>query len=181
MDSTNLFNGDTELPRLPLQITWFHVCVAISCDKKQLSAVVNGVKVFDIQFEGKTCPRSLVGNLVLLKALIVARTWIQGRGRVTNVNVFSGLMSQDRMVSLTSGEECGKQDGDLLSWANSSWSLQGADTKWVEVPVEDLCREFSAIQFFTTGGVTEPDDCRQLCNRTGVAIFHFRETFSAAI
>ena len=139
--------------------------MAISCDKNQLSTVVNGQKVFDVKFEDKGCPTSLVGKLVLLKALIVTRTWIQGRGRVANVNVFSGLMSQDRMVSMTSGEECGKQNGDLLSWANSSWSLQGAATKWMDVPVEDLCMKFSSIQFFSTGGVTEPGDCRRLCKR----------------
>ena len=126
--------------------------------------MVNGVKVVDTQFQGTTCPTSLAGNLVLLKALIVSGTWIQGRGRVANVNVFSGLMSQERMVSGTSGEECGKQNGDLLSWEESSWSLKGA-TKWIDVSAEDLCMEFSSIQLFTTAGVTEPDDCKQLCQR----------------
>ena len=138
--------------------------MAISCNKKQISAVVNGVKVLETQFRTTTCPTSLVGNLVLMKALIVSGTWIQTRGRVANVNVFSGLMSQDGMVSRTSGEECGNQNGDLLSWKNSSWSFEGA-TKWIDVSVEDLCREFSSIQLFTTAGVTEPNDCKQLCQR----------------
>ena len=165
MDETILFKGDIEVARLPLQMTWLHVCVAVSCDKRQLSAVFNGVKVLDTQFEGTDCPTSLVGNLVLMKAFLASGIWMQARGRVTNVNVFSGLMSQDQMVSRTSGEECGKQDGDLLSWKDSSWSLRGNDTKWMDVSVEDLCLEFSSIQLFTTSGVKEPDDCKYLCQR----------------
>ena len=67
--------------------------------------------------------------------------------RVTNVNVFSGLMSEEKMVSRTAGEDCGKQDGDFLSWTNSSWSLQGV-SRWTEVSVEDLCRKNSDLQLF---------------------------------
>ena len=165
VDETLLFKGNTEVARLPLQITWLHVCLAISCNKNQILVVVNGVKVLETHFEKTTCPTKLVGNLVLLKAMIAPGFWTQAQRRVTNVNVFSGLMSQDRMVSLTSGKECGKQNGDLLSWANSSWSLEGAATKWIEVSVEDLCFEFSSIQLFTTSYFTESHDCNQLCQR----------------
>ena len=168
MDETILFKGDIDVSRLPLQITWLHVCLAVSCKTNHISVVVNGAKVLDTPFQrtGKTtCPTSLVGNLVLMKAFFSTGYWVQARGRVTNVNVFSGLMSKDRMVSRTSGEECGKQNGDFLSWENSSWSLEGAATKWMDVSVEDLCLEFSSIQLFTTSGVTEPDDCKRLCQR----------------
>ena len=164
---TLLFKADTEVTRLPMQLTWLHVCVAVSCNKNQISAVVNGVKVLDKQYkrtEKTTCPTSLVGNLVLMKGLLTPGIWAQNRGRVTNVNIFSGLMSLERMVSRTSGEDCGKPNGDLLSWANSSWSLAGV-AKWTDVTVEDLCREFSSIQLLTTSRVTEPDDCKRLCQR----------------
>ena len=97
MDATILFKGDIEVARVPLQMTWLHVCVAVSCHKRQISAVVNGVKVLDAQFEGTDCPKSLVGNLVLMKAFLATGIWMQARGRVTNVNVFSGLMSRDRI------------------------------------------------------------------------------------
>ena len=150
-------------------MTWLHVCVAVSCDKRQISAVVNGVKILDTQFERTTCPTNLVGNLVLLKGFYAVGYWGQTRGRVTNVNVFSGLMFQDRMVSLTSGEDCGKQDGDLLSWENSSWSFQGAATKWIEVSVEDLCMEFSSIQLFTTARVRKSTSCKKECLHSGIA------------
>ena len=165
MDEDRLLGEDTEVSRIPLQITWLHVCVAVSCNKGQIWVVVNGVKVLDTQFQKTTCPTSLVGNLVLFKAFLSPGFWGQTRGRVANVNVFSGLMSQDRMVSTTSGDECGKQNGDLLSWANSSWSLQGAATKQMEVSVENLCFKFSSIQLFKTSVVTEPGYCKNLCQR----------------
>ena len=165
MDENLLFKADTEVDKFPVQLTWLHVCLAVSCDNDQISLVVNGVKVLDMPFEKTTCPTSLVGNLALMKTFSAGGFCIQSVGRVTNVNVFSGLMSQDLMVSRTSGEDCGKQDGDLLSWKDSSWSLRGNATKWIDVSVEDLCLEFSRIQLFTMSGVTEPDDCKRLCRR----------------
>ena len=113
VDETLLFKENIEVARLPLQITWLHLCLAISCNKNQVLVVINGVKVLETQFERTTCPTKLVGNLVLLKAMMAPGFWTQARGRVTNVNVFSGLMSQDRMASLTSGKEVGKGNGDL--------------------------------------------------------------------
>ena len=166
MDETNIASVDTSIPLLPLQWIWLHSCVAISCDKNQLLAVVNGVKVLNTQFEQKEntpCPTRLDGTLVLQK-FFGAGFWCQNQGRVTNVNVFSGLMSEEKMVSRTAGEDCGKQEGDFLSWTNSSWSLQGV-SRWTDVSVEELCREFSSIQLFSTQRVTKPDDCRYLCHR----------------
>ena len=69
------------------------------------------------------------------------------------------------MMSRTSGEDCGKQDGDLLSWTNSSWTLHGAARWGDEVSIKDLCREFSSIQLLSTQRVTKPDYCRHLCEK----------------
>ena len=163
MDETNIGTGVTEIPLLPLQWTWLHSCVALSCQKNQITVVVNGVKVLEKEFERKTpCPTSLDGNLLLHKHFVQPGIWSQNMGPVTNVNIFSGLMSEDKMVSRTSGEDCGKQDGDFLSWTNSSWNLEGS-ARWTEVPVEDLCREFSSIQLFSTYRVQRPENCRHLC------------------
>ena len=165
MDKNLLYKANTEVDKFPVQLTWLHVCVAVSCDKDQISLVVNGVKVFDMPMGRTTCPTSLVGNLALMKTFSAGGYCLQSVQTVTNVNVFSGQMSQDQMVSRTSGEDCGKQDGDLLSWKDSSWSLKSNAIKWVDVAVEDICLEFSRIQLFTMSGVTEPDDCKRLCRR----------------
>ena len=67
------------------------------------------------------------------------------------------------MISRTSGEDCGKQDGDFLSWTNSSWSLQGK-TRWTEeVSVKDLCIKIDSIQWLTTSRAKKPEHCRYLC------------------
>ena len=145
------------------------MCVAVDCLKNHITAVFNGEKVEERQFElpagagaGGACPRSLAGNLLLQKGLLSRGFWFQVKGRVTNLNVFSGLMSLDRMVKRTAGEECGRQDGDYLVWTKTSWKLQGA-ARWTEVLLEDLCRKDSSIHLFTTQRIESPEDCRQLC------------------
>ena len=154
------------VPLIPLQWSWLHMCVAVDCHKNHITAVFNGEKVEERQFElpagGATCPGSLAGNLLLQKGMLSRGFWFQVKGRLTNLNVFSGLMSLDRMVRMTAGEDCGKQDGDYLAWAKSSWELQGA-TRWTELLLEDLCRTDSSIQLFTTQRMESPQDCRQLC------------------
>ena len=153
------------IPLLPLQWSWLHVCLAISCHKNHIAVVANGFKIGDKQFpEGVGCPESLVGNLVLMKGYVTGGVWSQGYGKVTNLNIFSGSMSTKEMVATTAGEKCGGQDGDYLSWKNSSWSLRGA-AKWKEVPVEDLCRKDFSIQLLTTKVVQRPDACKQLCSK----------------
>ena len=104
----------------------------------------------------------MAGNLVLLKGLLSKGFWFQVKGKLANLNVFSDLMSLDGMVKRTSGEDCGKQEGDYLAWTKTSWELQGA-ASWTEVGLEDLCRKDSSIQLFTTQRLKGPDDCRQLC------------------
>ena len=71
-------------------------------------------------------------------------------------------MSEEGMVARTSGKDCGKQDGDYLSWKNSSWSLLGS-AKWTDVAIEDLCRTVSSIQLFTINAISSPQDCKLLC------------------
>ena len=158
---------ETDIPLLSLRWSWMHVCVAINCQKKHISAVVNGVEIeAEKTFpEGFVCLNSLKSNLVLQKIFNNRGIWTQAKGTVTNLNIFSGLMTAEVMAVRTSGGEgCGKQDGDYLSWANSSWSLQGA-AKWTEVSEEDLCRKYSDIQTFTTQVVPRPGDCKQLCSK----------------
>ena len=98
------------IPLVPLQWSWLHVCLAVSCNRNHILAVVNGVKIEDKQFskaEGIGCPKSLRGNLVLQKGLIQPGVWAQNKGRVTNLNIFSRLMHFEEMLARTKGKECG--------------------------------------------------------------------------
>ena len=155
----------TDVTLLPLQWSWLHACVAIDCNGNHISAMVNGIKIVDKQFlghNGTVCPETLVRMLTLQKGFVAKGYWIQVKGKVTNVNVFSGMMSEEKMRARTAGEDCEKADGDYLSWPNSSWTLQGL-AKWTDVSVEELCRKDSDIQLFMSDRVERPTDCEQLC------------------
>ena len=71
----------------------------------------------------------------------------QNKGRVTYPNMLSGLMPMGEMLARNKGKNCGKQDGDYLSWGNTPWSLQRA-AMWTKVSV--LCRQECSTQLFTT-------------------------------
>ena len=132
------------LTLVPLQGSWLHVCLAISCINNRLSAVVNGQKIEDIQLpeaEGDVCPLSLFRRLILFKGFGSRGIWHQVRAKVTNLNIYSSQLPLESMKKKTSGEICGEQDGDYLSWSNSSWKLTGAAT-WTDIEVEDLCRTY---------------------------------------
>ena len=153
-----------------MQTNWLHVCAAIDCNNNHIEVVMNGKQVVEMQFlkqEGLSCPTNLSGKLFLQKASLNAGYWYQSTGRVTNVNIFHGLMSAEDMRKRTAGEDCGEQDGDYLSWAKAVWSLKGA-ARWTEVSVDELCRKYSDIQMFTTQGVHTPENCKQLCKKLHV-------------
>ena len=155
------------LTLVPLQGSWLHVCLAISCINNRLSAVVNGQKIEDIQLpeaEGYVCPLSLFRRLILFKGFGSRGIWHQVRAKVTNLNIYSSQLPLESMKKKTSGEICGQQDGDYLSWSNSSWKLTGAAT-WTDIEVEDLCRKESNINVFTGHGATDIDHCTQLCTK----------------
>ena len=116
------------------------------------------------------CPTSLKGNLVLQKHFLNKGYWGENKGNVTNVNVFSGLMSDSKMISRTSGggEDCGKQDGDFLSWPESQWTLFGI-AKWSsEVTIKELCVKWDPIQWMTTSRANKPEKCQHLCQNMNV-------------
>ena len=165
--ATILLSLQTSIPLLSLRWNWLHVCVALACRENRISTVVNGVEInVEKTFpEGTVCLKSLAGNLVLQKVFNNRGIWTQAYGMVTNLNIYSGIMTRAEMVVRTSGGKgCAKQDGDYLSWSDASWRLEGI-TKWTEVSEEDLCRQYSDIQTFTTQVVERPSDCRQLCSK----------------
>ena len=68
--------------------------------------MVNGIEIVDKQFlgqKGSVCPKTLVGMLILQKGFVAKGYWIQVKGKVSNVNIFSGLMSKKNMTERTAG------------------------------------------------------------------------------
>ena len=121
-------------------MTWIHSCLAIDSTLNHLTIVANGKKLEDKAFPipaGAQPPSNLTGKLLMFKTFI--GLWYQSKNKVSNLNIFSKLMTLPEMVSRTAGENCGKADGDYLAWEEAEWVLKGKAVLG-EVTVEDLCR-----------------------------------------
>ena len=131
-------------------MTWAHSCVAIDSTLNHLLAVVNGKKLEDKAFPipaGAKPPSNLTDNLLIFK--LYQGYWYQSKNKVSNLNVFSKKLTLSEMETRTSGDDCGKADGDYLAWESAEWTLKGK-ASFGEVTVEDLCRRESRIQVFTS-------------------------------
>ena len=146
-------------------MTWLHSCMAVDSTLNHFTIVVNGQtldrRAFPIP-EGEQAPINLTEKLLVFK-IYNGGIWYQSKNKVANLNIFSKQMTLPEMKSRTSGNDCGKADGDYLSWENAEWVLQGTASLG-EVSVEDLCRKEQRIQVFTipTLGLNQ---CKNLCEK----------------
>ena len=145
-------------------MTWIHCCVAIDSSLNRFTVVVNGKQLEDKTFPippGAQPPTNLTEKLLIFKSFV--GFWYQCKNKVSNLNIFSGRLTLHEMVSRTSGEDCGKANGDYLDWESAEWNLKGK-ANLREVTVEDLCRRESKIQVFTSP-ISQLDQCRNLCTK----------------
>ena len=134
---------DTGIPIVPH--SWYHVCLGLDTVSGLLRIVVNGVKVVDEEKEffrntSAWKPQSLAGKLLVFKGYNIA--WAQYRGKFTNMNIFSSMISLEDMMMRTSGvaDDC-TGPGDYLSWADMEWSVSGDVTSGVMIQ-EELCQRY---------------------------------------
>ena len=134
---------DTGVPIVPH--SWYHVCLGLDTESGLLRIVVNGVKVVDEEKEffrntSAWKPQSLAGKLLVFKGYNIA--WAQYRGKFTNMNIFSSMISLEDMMMRTSGvaDDC-TGPGDYLSWADMEWSVSGDVTSGVMIQ-EELCQRY---------------------------------------
>ena len=85
---------DTGVPVVPH--SWYHVCLGLDTESGLLRIVVNGIKVVDEEKEffrntSAWKPQSLAGKLLVFKGYNIA--WAQYRGKFTNMNIFSSMIS----------------------------------------------------------------------------------------
>ena len=160
-------------------MTWIHSCLAIDSTLNHLTIVANGKKLEDKAFPipaGAQPPSNLTGKLLVFKAYI--GFWYQSKNKVSNLNIFSKLLTLPEMVRRTAGEDCGKADGDYLDWESSDWDLKGK-TSLGEVNVEELCRRESRIQLFTVP-IGQLDQCKNLCAKMETGTIASVRTLSEA-
>ena len=134
---------DTGVPIVPH--SWYHVCLGLDTVSGFLRIVVNGVKVFNVEreeFRNTTAwmPGSLEGKIIVFKQYY-SGFWFQHRGKFTNMNIFSSMISLEAMRLRTSGEADCTGAGDYLSWEEMEWSVSG-DVETGPMHTEDLCKRY---------------------------------------
>ena len=109
----NLVNSD--IPIVPN--SWYHVCLGLDTLSGLLRIVVNGVVMVNEEkdyFRNTTQwkPKTLERKLLLFKSYI--SLWYQHRGTISNLNIFSSIMSVEKMVSRTTGGDDCSSPGDYI-------------------------------------------------------------------
>ena len=89
-----------------------------------------------------------LSNKLVLGAFQYGGNWYTRSVRVTNLNVFSSLMSKEKMKSVTKGGSCG-EEGDYLAWGDMEWILLG-QTRIETVDKEESCQVEPYVNFFFT-------------------------------
>ena len=138
-----LVSNGTGIPIVPH--SWYHVCLGLDTVSGFLRIVVNGVKVFNVEreeFRNTTAwmPGSLEGKIIVFKQYY-SGFWFQHRGKFTNMNIFSSMISLEAMRLRTSGEADCTGAGDYLSWEEMEWSVSG-DVETGPMHTEDLCKRY---------------------------------------
>ena len=115
--------------------TWHHICVAIDLEREVISYVGEGVVLDELKVKDlrKGAPKSLDGRLIIDDAGMTSDNYMLG-----NFQVFNRKLSNEEMVSITAGKDCGR-DGDYLAWKDMVWDVKGQINGWVNVTKEELC------------------------------------------
>ena len=140
---------------------WHHLCMAVDLDKEVFSFVLNGIGLDDLEVKGmsKGAPTSLDGRLIQDDSSMTGANYIMG-----NMQVFGRKLSKEEMVSITSGEDCGRE-GDYLAWRDMQWDVKGNIRGWVNVTRNELCTsKTAAFRFVNTQAGTFVDH-KSFCRR----------------
>ena len=114
------FLTSSHIPIVPH--SWYHVCMGLDTVSGLLRIVVNGVVVVNEEKDyfrntKQWKPKSLEGKLFIFKSY--RSFWYQNRGIISNLNIFSSMLSVEDMVTRTAGgEEC-SSPGDYIRQENT--------------------------------------------------------------
>ena len=118
------FITSSHIPIVPH--SWYHVCMGMDTVSGLLRIVVNGVVVVNEEKDyfrntKQWKPKSLEGKLFIFKSY--RSFWYQNRGIISNLNIFSSMMSVEDMVTRTAGgEEC-SSPGDYIRQDNTLMNI----------------------------------------------------------
>ena len=130
---------------------WTRSCLGINAISGFIQWVVDGALVLAKKSEEvkllKERPKELGGKLIL-GAFLYGDDWYTRSMRVTNLNIFSSVVSREKMKSITNGESC-DEVGDYLAWGEIDWILHGRATLET-VDKEESCKGEPYVNFFYT-------------------------------
>ena len=159
--------------KLPLVFPnqWVRSCMAINAETGFLQWVVDGVLVENATVDQlkdiENKPTDLSGRIVLGawydNHTGMWTSWLSNR--VTNLNVFSTVLSVEEMQKMTEDENCGSE-GDYLAWRDMQWSLKdryGIARIESMVDAAEVCKSHPPISYYGTGVSWE--SCMRFCQK----------------
>ena len=111
----------------------------------------------------KSQPRDLSGRLVL-GARSIGGGWFASSHEVTNMNIFSSILSLDRMKNMTKAGSC-KEEGDYLAWRDMNWVLHG-QARIGEIEKEKPCHLEPYVDLYNTE-FPSMSSCMHHCQNLG--------------
>ena len=148
--------------RWPLRFNrWQHMCMTVDLDKEVFSFVADGYLLGDLKAEGmsKGVPTTLAGRLTQDSSHFTVANYMMG-----NMQVFGRKLSNDEMISITAGEECGRE-GDYLAWKDMQWDVKGKVLGWVNVTRNEMCSSKNEVFRFVNTQAGHYDDHKSFCRR----------------
>ena len=155
-----------EIPQVfPRQ--WVKSCTAINTTSGFVQFVLDGVSVLTVNPKevvgSSLSPPNLTENLIL-GALNFGGQWYAVSNKVSNLNVFSTFLSEERMKNMTSDGDC-LHSGDYLSWNKMDWTLHGkAVLETMEE--EEVCKGEPLLDLYYTP-FPSMDSCMHHCQNLG--------------
>ena len=160
---TNLWPN--EVPVVPH--SWYRGCVGVDTISGMVRIYVEGSKILDAEFDYfknsmATKPASLKNHLGVFKSRIPG-LWYNGRGRISDIQVHSKLLSSDEMIHITSNNNPNCiVEGDYLAWSDMEWDITGEVIEG-QLEVGDLCESKLSSTVVLHIVFTQWESCMQLC------------------
>ena len=147
---------------------WVRSCMAIDSSTGMIQWVVNGNLVenstIDI-LQGDKIPPNLSGNVILgAYQTSSTKSWMVFSNKLTNLNIFYGLLPLAVMQKRTKGDETCLEEGDYLAWSKMKWDLRGAAVT-DKIKPEDL-QTNPKVNLYKADFPSR-DTCKHFCENIG--------------
>ena len=145
---------------------WVRSCMAIDTVSGMINWVIDGNLIENNTIpvlKGSKTHVNLNRKIILGAYQEPTKSWQVFSNKLTNLNIFSGILSLPVMQRRTRGEEFCLEEGSYLAWSEMRWELQGTATieqiRPEELDTKPMLNLYSA-QFLKR-------DCKHFCENLG--------------